>query len=112
MSIHIGKIIKEVFETSGIKPGIFSTQINTGRRNLYSIFNRKEISTELLFKICIVLKHDFFSYYQKALNRKQSTVEGKELSKVVVSFEMDGTDTNLIESIGKLKKISKAIKEQ
>ncbi len=111
MNIHIGNIIKEVFESSGIKPSVFCNQINTGRRNLYSVFNRKGISTELLFKISIVLKHDFFAYYQKALNKKESSVEKKEVSKVVVSFEMDGTDSNLMESIGKLRKISKAIKE-
>jgi hypothetical protein len=112
MSIHIGNTIKEVFESSGIKPGIFCKQINTGRRNLYSIFNRKDISAELLFKISIILKHDFFAYYQKTLNKEMIlSVAKKEVSKVVVSFEMDGTDSNLIESISKLRKISKAIKE-
>jgi len=50
-NIHIGKIIKEVFETRNLSIQEFSELLNYERTNIYSIFNRKSIDIDVLLKI-------------------------------------------------------------
>lgn len=68
MTVHIGKEIEKIFQESGLKIGHFADRINTGERNVYSIFNRKDISADMLAKISRVLDFDFFKLYQDQLD--------------------------------------------
>jgi transcriptional regulator with XRE-family HTH domain len=61
--VHIGKLIRERLEEIGMSKSEFSRRINTSPQNVYGIFKRKSIDTELLQQISEVLKFDFFSYY-------------------------------------------------
>lgn len=61
--MHIGAHIKEVFD-NGPKTWTvawFARQLNCDRRNIYNIFARQSIDTELLERISIILKHNFFA---------------------------------------------------
>lgn len=64
MKVHIGKEIEKKFQQSGLKITSFAETINTGERNVYTIFKREDINAELLFKISEALNFDFFSLYQ------------------------------------------------
>ena len=61
--IAIGEYIKKVLKEKGMSVTDFGKRINTHRRNIYDIFERKSIDTGLLQKISEVLEHDFFQYY-------------------------------------------------
>ncbi len=63
-TIHIGKIIRTQLESCGMTKSEFARRINTSAQNIYGIFKRSSIDTALLTKICKVLNHDFFTYYQ------------------------------------------------
>ncbi|HXA01721.1 MAG TPA: hypothetical protein VNW99_07020 [Cytophagaceae bacterium] len=63
MSIHIGQKIKERAKELNIGPTRLGEMINSSKQNVYGIFKRKSIDTELLKKISDVLKKDFFEYY-------------------------------------------------
>ena len=65
--IHIGNIIKKQFEEQAISVSLFAKQLCCDRTNIYSIFNRERIDTELLKKISIALNHDIFKYYSEEL---------------------------------------------
>jgi len=43
----------------------FSKEIDVARQNIYRIFTKDFIDTELLMKILAALHHDFFQYFQK-----------------------------------------------
>lgn len=61
--MHIGKDIKDVFD-NGPKTWTvtwFAGQLNCDRRNIYNIFERKSIDTELLIRIYQILNHNFFA---------------------------------------------------
>lgn len=58
--MHIGQKIKEVLELRRRPVTWLAREIDCERTNVYNIFSRKEISTGLLQKICIILEHDFF----------------------------------------------------
>lgn len=69
--VHIGKKIKQQLTLKKLSVPEFASKINTTRNNVYNIFLRQSIDTELLFKICIILNHDFFQYYKPTIDLNQ-----------------------------------------
>lgn len=58
-NLHIGHLIKAVFDESGMTISEFARQIHLERSTVYSIFERQSIDTLLLARISHVLKHNF-----------------------------------------------------
>ncbi|WP_443938615.1 helix-turn-helix domain-containing protein [Pedobacter sp. MW01-1-1] len=63
MSFHIGKLIKEEIHKKGWSLKKFSEEANMTYRNVMYIFERTDISIELLKQISKVLDFDFVSLY-------------------------------------------------
>jgi predicted transcriptional regulator len=63
MSIHIGKIIKDIVKSRQMDVTEFAKKINYTRRNAYKIFNKPSIDTNLLVKINKVLGENLFLNY-------------------------------------------------
>ena len=61
--IHIGSIIKEVFENHPRRHTIvwLARQLNCVRGNVYDILSRASIDTLLLLRLSKILDHDFFA---------------------------------------------------
>lgn len=57
---HIGKLIKAELLRQGRSITWLSKQVNCSRENLYKLFMRPWINTDLLFEISKALDHDFF----------------------------------------------------
>lgn len=68
--MHIGREIEKRFQDSGLKITVFADKINTGERNVYSIFKREDISADMLRKISEVLNYNFFELYLNELDSK------------------------------------------
>lgn len=68
MDIHIGSIIKTRARAIRLGPTELGSRIETSKQNVYGIFKRKSIDTELLIKISVALDHDFFQYLSRSLN--------------------------------------------
>ena len=66
--IHIGKLIEKEVYKQKISISWFAQKLYCDRTNIYKIFNRQSIDTELLLRISQILKYDFFLYYQKELS--------------------------------------------
>lgn len=58
-NIHIGQLVKAVFDKSSMSVAEFARQINCERTNVYTIFRRRTIDVELLVKISYILDHNF-----------------------------------------------------
>lgn len=65
--ICIGKIIEEELRRQERTVTWLSRQIHCDRRNIYDIFSRACIDTDLLYKLSVVLHTDFFSYFSTRL---------------------------------------------
>lgn len=68
--IHIGNLIKVRLHEQGHTVTWFAANLNYTRVNIYKIFNRESIDTDLLYRISCLLQHDFFddlsrSYHQE-----------------------------------------------
>ena len=63
MAIHIGTLIRQQLEQTGMSKSEFARRINTTPQNIHGIFKRKSIDTDSLAQISDVLNHDFFQYF-------------------------------------------------
>ena len=60
-NLHIGQLIKTVFDESGMSVSEFARQIHLERSTVYSIFERQSIDAMQLARISLALKHNFLS---------------------------------------------------
>ena len=58
--MHVGNKINEVVREQGRSIKWFAERLNCDRSNVYKIFRKPSIDTDLLQHICIILEHDFF----------------------------------------------------
>ena len=63
-TVNIGQEIKRVFDASEHTISWFAKKLRCDRSNVYNIFDRKSIDTELLYHISEILHYDFFVYYR------------------------------------------------
>jgi len=94
MSDFIGKIIENVFNDSGLSVSELARKIQTTRQNMYGIFKRKSIDTELLTRLGIALNYDFFPHFiKKSIGYKDENLppyqKKERRNKVVLQIELD-----------------------
>ena len=65
--IHIGKEIHDEMTRKGCSAAWIAERLGCNRTNIYNIFVRESISTELLLKISRALNKDFFALYSQSL---------------------------------------------
>lgn len=57
--IHIGHLVKSVFDDSGLTVAELARQLYCERTNVYAIFRRKSIDVEMLARLSKILNHNF-----------------------------------------------------
>ena len=65
--IHIGQLIEAELIRQERTISWFAKKLCCDRTNVYSIFKRQSIDTELLLRISITLHYDFFALYSQTL---------------------------------------------
>lgn len=75
--IHIGKIIEKELRDQGRTVTWFARSLYCDRTNVYKIFQRESVDSEMLYRISKILAHDFFKYYSKEL--KDGSGEDNEI---------------------------------
>ena len=61
--MHIGEAFRKELERQGKTVVWFAEQLSYSRTNIYKIFNKSSIDTEVLQRISIVLQLNFFKFY-------------------------------------------------
>ncbi|WP_025142723.1 hypothetical protein [Pedobacter jeongneungensis] len=110
MELHIGQIIQKQVKISALTNAEFARQIDKFPQNIKEVFGKKSIDTDLLYKISVVLKHNFFTYYTVQLSQQldlppdrnfvqdQGTFVNKTARKrLTISYEID--DPNITTQI-------------
>ncbi len=57
--VHIGQIIKSVFDESGMTVSELAHRLRCERTNVYTIFRRRTVDVELLARLSEILSHNF-----------------------------------------------------
>lgn len=68
--MHIGQIIRQELEDQGRTVVWFAQQLSYSRTNIYKIFDRASIDTDVLLRISLILGVDFFEVYSKEISTK------------------------------------------
>lgn len=74
--IHIGQIIEAELHRQERSVTWFANKLYCDRTNVYKIFKRGSIDSDLLLRISNILNHNFFNYYLKELDvcEKKATI--------------------------------------
>lgn len=99
--IDIGKTIRDTLKSKNISIYEFAEKINCSQRNVYKIFNKRSLDTDMLHKIGKVLGKNFFTYY----------ITEEELLDLVLSrhksIELSNTVKELTTTVTLLKALKK-----
>lgn len=69
----LGKLIKEELERQERTVTWFARRLSCDRSNIYRMFQKNSIDTDLLLRISLLLDHDFFQDLSMALaDRRKS----------------------------------------
>lgn len=61
--IHIGHLIEQELRRQERSVAWFARKLHCDPSNVYKIFKKQSIDTQLLVNISSILQHDFFLYY-------------------------------------------------
>ena len=117
MAIHIGEKIKQRAKEFRMGPTELGKLVSTSKQNVYGIYKRKSIDSEMLRKLSNVLDYDFFQHYQVETTsiaaeptatylKKHKQVPLEEYNKLKKELE------DLREKYALLKKINNLLEKQ
>lgn len=72
--MHIGKLIKQRMDEQGKTVVWLARQLSYSRTNIYKIYDKASIDTDVLLRISSILEYDFFSLYSDSLKDGKSNV--------------------------------------
>ncbi|MCC8171819.1 MAG: XRE family transcriptional regulator [Parabacteroides sp.] len=73
--IHIGKLIEDELHRQERSVAWFARKLYCDRTNVYKIFKKQSIDTELLLRISEILQYDFFLPYSESCRFGRSVSE-------------------------------------
>lgn len=72
MEIHIGSLIRRRLDEKGYSVVWLARQLACSRTNVYKIFEKAHIDTDMLARISTVLDYDFFILLSKSIRSKEA----------------------------------------
>ena len=70
MYIFIGEEIKKVVKERKVTVSWLARELGCHRTNIYRIFDSASVDTDILLRLSIILKFDFFSLYSNIIDLK------------------------------------------
>lgn len=71
MSIHVGQEIRRRLEEKNCTVVWLAHQLSCSRTNMYKIFEKPHLDSEMLFRISVVLDYDFFALLSNQLRKDE-----------------------------------------
>jgi len=95
--LHIGHMVKSIFDKSGLSVAEFARRIHCERTNVYKIFNRRTIDVEMLVAISEALEHNFLEDVMKYYG-----LEVKHCTNLSLNITLEDLTEENVDSISKL----------
>lgn len=92
MEKKIGQLIRERVDAQNVNITKFAEALNTERTNVYNIFERESIDTDLLKKIGQLLNYDFFQDLLEPGTIREIILRHSFSKKVYVELNLDDDD--------------------
>jgi len=71
--LHIGTEIRKRAKKKGMRTETMAKLLNVSTPNVYKIFERKSMDTNLLTRVCEVLDFNFFNFYTRRFKTEVET---------------------------------------
>lgn len=68
--MHIGSIIREQLKKDGRSVVWLARELGCHRTNIYNLFDKYSIDTQLLERISIIMQYNFFDLYRQETDEK------------------------------------------
>ncbi|MBO7645683.1 MAG: XRE family transcriptional regulator [Prevotella sp.] len=68
--MHIGQILKEKLKEDGKSVVWLARELGCHRTNIYNLFDKYSIDTQLLERISIIMRNNFFDLYKEETDEK------------------------------------------
>ena len=94
--VHIGKTIKKRLKERNISIADFSALLHTDKSNVYRLFQKKDINTEMLIRISNLLNYNFFIEF---VDVNQT---GSQEKKIYIAVEIEQKSLNKLYDKGKI----------
>jgi hypothetical protein len=111
MEVHIGSIIKARAKALRVGPTELGIKIESSKQNVYGIFKRDSIDSELLYRICIALEHDFFQYFSEWVT-KELMVVGIDSAHVSSKTELPQRSEDIARENAYLRRLNALLEEK
>lgn len=85
--MHIGKLIKQQVDEQGKTVVWFARQLSYSRTNVYKIYDKSSIDTDVLLRISRILNYNFFDLYSEEMQRKHQDVSPDSLHVIRLETE-------------------------
>ncbi len=69
--MHIGKLIKQKVEERHKTVVWLARELSCHRSNVYKIYEKSSIDTDVLLRLSRILDYDFFSLYTEEVGKKK-----------------------------------------
>lgn len=106
MEMKIGKVIEERLKAQNVNVTKFAEALHTSRNNVYDIFERDSIDTDLLKKIGHLLNYDFFQDLLEPKTIREIVIKHSMTNKIYVELTLDD---EAVETLGIKDKVLKKI---
>jgi DNA invertase Pin-like site-specific DNA recombinase len=68
--VHIGQLIEAKMKADGRSAQWLARQLSCAVSNIYKIYEKPSIDSDLLWRLTQLLQEDFFAYYSNAFKKK------------------------------------------
>ena len=72
--VHIGNLIEQELRSQRRSVTWFAKELCCDRTNVYKLFRKDSVDTQLLYRISVILSYDFFRHYTTELDTKDCVV--------------------------------------
>ena len=70
--MHIGNLIRERLKEDGKSVVWLARELGCHRTNIYNLFDKYSIDTQLLERISIIMRYNFFDLYKQEAEEKMN----------------------------------------
>lgn len=70
--MHIGRLIRQKVEERHKTVVWLACELSCHRSNVYKIYEKSSIDTDVLLRLCRILDYDFFSLYSEEIHKRSN----------------------------------------
>ncbi|MDB5063543.1 MAG: hypothetical protein JWP67_3386 [Mucilaginibacter sp.] len=115
MNKHYGQIVEYVVRKAGYNAADLALKTNSNKRNIYHLFQAKNLRTDIIYNIGCIIKHDFSQEFPELFQNKKSEEDYTKHKKSLIIdnnqraniFIIDDTELDIVIFKMTLKKVLK-----